>query len=125
MGQTHGVLDRGRGTFPLEEGGIVHFHAVITRRSEFRVEVQRPHSETRVLASNEGEHLLRGVGVIILVVVEIGQDNVLLQAIGDRLQFRWRREASADGGVEMRVVAEERQDSEQRTNPFCAYSAWS
>src|SRR4029077_9424591 len=43
-------------------------------------------------------------GVIILAVVKIGQNNIVLQAAGDRLQLRRRGEAPADGGVEMSVV---------------------
>src|ERR1700749_5320716 len=66
-----------------------------------------------MLASGYCKYLLRRIRVVILVVVEIGQDNVVLQAIGDRLQFGGRREASADGGVEMRIVPIERNVAKQ------------
>jgi hypothetical protein len=123
LAQIHCVLDLCAAAFRLDNDGVVHFYAVIARRGEFRVKVQRLHPEARVLASNDGKHLLRGVRVIILVVVEIGQDNVLLQAIGDRLQFRGRREASADNGVEMRVVPIERNVAEQRQAQCSGYDA--
>jgi len=42
----------------------------------------------RLLPSYYGEHLLCGVGVIILAVVEIGQNHIVLQAACDCFQFR-------------------------------------
>ena len=104
LAQIDRVLDLSAAALRLDNDGVVELDAVIARRDEFRVEVEYAHGEMGVPARHHFEHLLRAVGVIVLAVVKIGQDDIVLQAPGDRLQL-WRRgKAPADGGVEMRVV---------------------
>src|SRR4029077_13174 len=70
--QIHGVLDLCAAPFRLDNDGVVQLHAVIVRCGEFRVEIEHPYPEMRLLPSYYGENLIRGVGVIIFAVVEIG-----------------------------------------------------
>jgi len=86
--QIHGVVDLCAAAFRLYDDGVVQLHTVIPRRGKFRVEIEHPYPEMRLLPSYYGEHLLCGVGVIILAVVEIGQNHIVLQAACDCFQFR-------------------------------------
>src|SRR5690349_3450971 len=108
LSQIDRVLDPRAAAFRFDDDSVVKLYAVIARRSEFGIEVERAYPETRVLAPDNGEHLLRRIGVIILAVVEISQRDMVLEAACNRLQLRRRGEAAAEGGVEMRVVPIER-----------------
>ena len=78
LAQIHCVLDLRAAAFGLDNDGIIHFHAVFARCGELGVEVERANSETRVLVAHYCKYLFCRIGVIIFVVVEIGQHHVVL-----------------------------------------------
>jgi len=100
--QIYRILDLRAPAFRLDHDGVVQLDAVFARGNEFRIKVEGPYSQMRILACNNGEYLLRSVGVVILAVVKISQGHIVLKAARNRLQLGRRGEAAADGSVVMR-----------------------
>ena len=81
-----GVVDLDTAPVRLDDGGVVDAHAVISRRDRFVVEIERADPKVMIAAGEGGKRILDLQRVPVLAVVEVGQGDVAIEAVCDRLQ---------------------------------------